>query len=455
MAHRQQRVNPIHIILRCLAPSWVHLQDPFPEESSSFYYATMAFRRQHPHDSYRGQLTDHERRARLGIPNNGPDPVMYALATNLPMSRFPDDGVHSRARYGTAEPHLYPFAGTRPVNGDGNCFHGYGQSYIIRDLAVQGLDTVTTPELEGNSILSAFNTDYVRYHSANATFPYAHDQFFHDCAVGPGDVRDAVPPLSASTASLDGSSSWSMSESAPEIGAMPIDVGDSFLLDRTYQNVVPCDFIGEGAHLVPHDLPEYDRNNWLRYSSSAAPVQSLATLDIHKLGLDTSSTYPIEVFHGDNSNLTSAFQVLTDPAVYLPWTSESHTPQPVFLSADNDNANDPEIDREINDFLDELGTSINWDNIEPCLEDHNTIGQTNTLSPHLEMEIDVPSIFEHDHHQSSRDLPDYVDSPDDWSNEFLGEGTAFTDLANVLDEHEEATAAAFLGTTDDWTELRT
>jgi hypothetical protein len=406
----------------------------------------MVFRRQHKHYPGRSHLSGYERRAHLGLSRNGPDPILFALATTLPMSCFPKDDVHPSARYGTAEPRLCRFDSVHSSNRSGNSLHTDGQMCLLSQFVAPGSNAVQPSEFGANSISCALDTNYTSCHGSNAISPYPRDQILHRCPIGNGDIFDTVPPLSASTASLDGSSNWSSSEPAPEFGAVPMDGFDPRYLDNSCQKGAPHEFLGDSVHVLCQDFPENDWNGWVTCRANAIP-QPAPSVGMQKLACDLSLPHPLDCLKGGH------FDVQSNTATYLSSTSKPPTPQPVLPTAEGDNALDQTLhhvdNNGVDNFLDELGSTIDWDNIEPCLEDR-TIGQTNmVINLQSETSIDAASTIPNDQHHQSPDLPDYIDDSDDDSpNHSLGEeGTSFTDLADVLDEHEERTAAALLSST--------
>ncbi len=282
-----------------------------------------------------------EIRACSGIANEGLDPTMFALATILPMSCFPIDSVHPSARYGATE----------------------DDSYGLQDYADYG----TTSGDDMRSLPS-----------------YDSDHCLGRYGMNDADLLDQMPPLSASTVSSDSSSNWFSSDPAPEFGfgetfdttALSPSDGVSVILGR-YSSA--ADLTVNSLGIAAREQLEYGWNAWALFNLGSAvshqpsqPIESQSQSNALLLGFSTNSstTFPFD--------MAAAFQASSSLAMAASPASELLRRQPAIPSSTEllTPENSPNhIDKEVDDFLDELANVIDWDSAELNIQ----YPETNTM----------------------------------------------------------------------------
>ena len=292
----------------------------------------MSCSRQHKHCS-RGihdthSVTEDQIRTPFEIADDAIDSTLFALATILPMSSFPVDNVHPSQRYGAT----------------GN------RSYRVRCRAQYGS---------------------ARRHNMMPFPPSSQNQFFGRHGMIDEGLCHSMPSLSASTISSGLGSNWSSSNPATDFGS----TGTFDAIQVSSNQSAPCasDFLPDSLRIMTQGRPEYA---WNEFSSSIfgtdSPQQPLQPAKGHMPydnpfsgpSLDHCAGIPFDILrtfqHASfpGANTSPGLEVLPQQNAF-PLTTKYLSPQ---YSPNN-------IDREVGDFLDDLGHIIDWDKIEPCFKD--------------------------------------------------------------------------------------
>lgn len=300
-------------------------------------------------------------RAPSGNFNDGLDPTLFALATVLPMSCFPIDNVKPCERYG--------------VPGQKSC------------------------RVSKTSRHAKSSCNYLSSTSFTAQNHYQDNYGLDD-----KNLFNLVPSLCASTLSADWTSNWSYGEAATCFkDPVSFGIGDASLVARNgYSNAsLDRDYPIDGLDSLAQNRVGFARDELapLEFAPKQGPrlVQFLegcnpcdvfsSTLSMHGSGgeiLDKS--YGFRGVHLPPDIGASPLEAPPlDPA--LPrWTG--------YPSPDHSSHC---VEQEVDDFLKELGDSIDWDNIAPSSDDSHDNEMATLLSRYTN-DRDVDALI------SSRDL---------------------------------------------------
>lgn len=319
------------------------------------------------------------------------DPTLFALATTLPMSRFPIDDVDPSARYGPAEDT------SRRIQRNA-CYDIMPRHHAISS-------PTNMPDLCPGS-------DWMNNEDFNS-----------------------LPPLSASTSSSDWTSDWSANEPAPGFGvscgfdAMPLSSGSipSFLpgsytsaLDLFIDNF---GLVAQGQldygwdELAPFELGLVMPKSALRGVGNQMPCSALSP------GLFTNE------FSGISFDTPGACQYSCLPTAPATPAAEQPPLLPGFPLPEDDLYPDRPFDNigiEVDDFLNELGNTINWDSAVSSARDRTE----NSDHPN---EPPGTSMARHEDQRQEPSPHDSAYSQHDWEHEFLaGDPEVFPDSIEVL-----------------------
>lgn len=349
--------------------------------------------------------TSNQSGTRSGIADDDIDPTVFALATTLPMSCFPIDNVQQNAHSG-------PIA-DKPNPTRSNTPHGSTSRH----------DIISMPSYFPNLCPGSDWVDYV-------------GRF------------NLIPPMSASTVSSDWPSNWSSSEPSTDrgmsrtFGAMPQSSGVARLASADGYPNTPCD----------SDLLAYSIGTEEQYQLEFAWNDLIAC----DFGSDISQSFarnyesqlPYNVFTpglsidscGSHSfKVPRAFQEPCLPTAAVSPTSTilSQQPAPPFSTNQMTPPYSPNhIDKDVDDFLNELGSTINWDDVvAPGFEGPGTNAMGITSSPYVNGggEATMPGCAQH----YSPEYEQHVDtlSQDDWEREFVGgDPTGSPSVSELLGE---------------------
>lgn len=339
-----------------------------------------------PHGNYycTGQMAVDQSRASSEMTNEGFDPVLFALATALPMSCFPIDNVHPSARYGAPEDNRYQDRST--IHYSSTC-----------------CDSVTP-------------------------FPsYLQNRCCGRCRMNAEYLFDSMPPLSASTVSSGWRSNWSSSEPATEFGiagtfdAMPLSRSHGHFSPSQSYPTAPCNFeiFPDYLDIVAQDQPEHAWNGFASCDlGSAVPeqfgqaVEGQMPYTVISSGLSLDPFAEISHDVPENGLLPAAG---LSPASDL---VQQYTKVPPSTGLITPDYSPSHIDKEVDAFLDELAGVINWNDVEPGDEDpeinHMDIADQHTNG------VDDTSLLGHRQQQAQQlDQVVAADSQDIWERELL------------------------------------
>jgi hypothetical protein len=280
-----------------------------------------------PDDSH---CTKHgaERQSRApGTTNAGFDPALFALTTALPMSCFPVDNVHLSERYGATK--------QKRNLARSNTYHD------------STCGNVTTP------------------------FPlHLETRCSCKCRMHDESIFDAMPPLSASTASSGWQLNWPSNKHIT-------DLGNAGTFDATLQSGGHVDFGLLGSYstapcnaemsagnfaTVVHDRSEYGWNEPASCYAGTLPQQSLGSVNSQ---MPCDPIWSVPPINHSADKLYDGNALLPAPGL-LPACSllQHHTSNPPLTGRMTPEYSPDHIDQEVIDFLDKLADTINWDDIE-------------------------------------------------------------------------------------------
>jgi hypothetical protein len=414
------------------------------------------------------QLPEDKIRACLGIPNDSPDPSLFALAATLPVSNFPIDNVHPSVRYEESvqlssrdswlsSPHFQPPENTDTLASLRASSQQHGGLRVSRSRRPRAFRKSAAFVAKSH----ALSTLLART-SQIATWPRNSDGMNEQYWI------DQLPALSSPSDSSDLTSIWSLDDSSPGseprglFGLSPAsEAGNLFNLAKSCAVEVLCDDTF-GAELKDHSidfpqelLSDYDHMN------GTMPLQDLPLPNPiwtpgqeHGFpGFDPEpDTRTPDLFNSSPQTLTLS---MSESSIFPPTSllQEDHLMPDLSTNSINNDADG---------FLDELGELIDWDaiNSDPDFSSTNNIDgntsylqtstmpdlQTATLSnthpndqevPDLELTL-YPS-------HSTPDLPttvfDYQQQarPESYAPEQIPDiFSAFTAVADSPDEHAQA-----------------
>ena len=359
------------------------------------------------------------------------------------MSCFPRDDVHPSMRYEPAEYHSHQLKNICSTDRLEDILHANGLLLCIMPKFTAPDPFVVEPqELGGKNISSASNADQPMCGVETSVFPHTQDQYLNGYSIDNSDVSDTVSPIPASTA-LDGISNWSSSESAPDFGMMPPNTCEPFLLQQSNQTTACRDFLGDGVHFLCENLQEVGWHELVTCCDSAISLQPVPFLENSQSERDLSAAHPTDYSDGGSTNISSTFDGPTDPATYSSSASTLPSWQSESSDAEDSNAIDHDfnpIDKEVDDFLDELGNTIDWDQIQHNLDDTASTQIDNDTNTQLEDDASMSSSS--DGSQEEVILQDPTCSDDDWLDQFIGEVQGFATFDQLLEEHKREAAAA-------------
>jgi hypothetical protein len=302
----------------------------------------MPSRRQHQHCSdgnhdsvplMRDQIAD-----RSGPASDVLDPSLFALATILPMGCFPIYNVHPSARYGDM--------GHKHRRGKSNALYA--------GMPCNG--TMSFP-------------------------PNIQTQFPGTYRTNNADRFDSMPPLSASTVSSDWISNWSSSEPVAGLGifgnldAVPLSGSHApFAVPKSYpKSTYDPDSLANSFDIVASGQLDNARTQLASCDPTIRmPHHLIQSVESQMLFDGLSSGLSIDLCGGAPSENQSDFQNTFPPAATVSSASEL-LPARLFSTGYPSPDHPPShVDREVDSFLDELANVIDWDNIEPRVEDPQT-----------------------------------------------------------------------------------
>jgi hypothetical protein len=332
------------------------------------------------------------------VASNSLDPTLFSLVTTLPMSCFPTDNVHPSAQYGLA--------------GDND--------FSISQLAPCG----STPWDDNMLFLPSTRNQ------CSSSYERSEDDFF-----------DLVPPLSASTMSSESSLNRFSDDFVEDFGSARAfhavllsnaDTG-SYLPRSCLQAPCGSDFLLKSLDSVAQDLPEYSWNELEPPNILAAGTQQQFQLDQSQM--PWNPLVP-ETIVGSSDSIS--FDVPVAPEdIYLPTPMTSPESYSLLQQSAHTSTEDPlpdyasdNVDKQVDDFLDELANVIDWESIEHTFEAPDTAANSDFTKSMNHTEIPQPDQHAHD----SFDLPIAAYFQEGWQYEFLGDAELSPNFFDLLDE---------------------
>jgi hypothetical protein len=390
-----------------------------------------------------------------GMASDGPDPTLFALATLLPMSCFPVDSVDQNARYGTTT--------FQPCQRDGNAhsrkkslkqLHAYNTPMYTNSLE-PGPYSVEMRKQRKDCVSSAFDTDHPKCHNMLSFPPGVQSESSGRYHPYGGDIWDAVPILSASTVCSDQTANWSSSEPANGLGiGETIDqkplgrAGEPFFLsNRWCSNVSPTSHVFAGA--LDDMSDKHAEDIWNDFTScyldAPQPPQVFPSIVTR---VPTPGFCPtFAVVQSDESVLETPtpVEVPSFPAAAVSMALDPAAKQltiPLWEDQIIPDRAPEHIDKEVDDFPNDMGSAINWDDIEPCLED-TTFDQIDTVNLHQADSMVERSMFGQGPHQPQEcNPPGTTSSEDAWCTQMLRDAESFASFTELLNEHRNGPFAA-------------
>lgn len=404
--------------------------------------------KRHSHDNHRSNCPDGDKIE--GCPataNDGINPTLFALATTLPLNCFPNDDDHPARRHGALNNRYGVERNAHHGKVSMRCSHAGNLSLcLMSESQALRFHCAEQQELRTESTSSAARTNLPTCH--DMTWPSSIQKPCPDCCKMNEGLSYRISPNSVSTVA-SAPSNWFPDDPAvaefgifgTSDGMLPSHDGGISPLQSSYPvSFTNSDFLADTVRIATQNQNEQGRR--------LAPCVFGPTVHPQLVPLDDSkmpcsallSELSVDHSGGHRSGEPVTLQQRFLPSAVLPPASELLLKLPVLSCPEAQHVlgdSSFQIGKDADNFLDELGTAMEWAKAEPRPENPESdmhvldSGYGNVLSKML------PARHEQDHYQHHQNAA--VCSPDVWEQELRSWAAngypAFPEPLHNLDHH--------------------